>query len=137
MRVLGGLLLLAIGAAGAVAADRLLITPAASSSGGTPPIERTEPGPDDPPLVWISGSLEEVTETQLVLREGDGPAVSVERFAGEATRFFRPEASGWRQLAADELDAVEPGEDACVEALADGEAFLAIRVFVERLCAPG
>ena len=136
MRVLGGLLLLAIGAAGAVAADRLLITPAASSSGETPPIERTEPGPDDPPLVWISGSLEEVTETQLVLREGDGPRVAVERFAGEATRFFRPVGGRWRQLARAEVGSVEPGEVACVEALADGEAFLAIRVFLERTCAP-
>lgn len=136
VRVLGGLLLLAIGAAGAVAADRLLIAPAASSSGETPPIERTEPGPTDPPIVWIAGELQEVSESELLVREGEGPTVTVERFAGDATRFYRPDAGIWRQLEGAEIDATAPGEEACIEALADGEAFLAIRVFLERGCAP-
>ncbi|MGH2692593.1 MAG: hypothetical protein ACRDHM_08840 [Actinomycetota bacterium] len=136
MRLLRGLLLLGIGAAGAVAADRMLIRSIEPVS-GSPPIERTEPNEGDPPLVWIDGSLEEVGEDRLVLAEGEGPRIVVERFAGEATRFFRPEAGTWRQLPPEDVEGVETGEDACIEALVDGEAFLAIRVFVERLCAPG
>lgn len=130
-----GLLLLALGAAGAVAADRLLIRQT-EPTGGSPPISRTEPRPGDPPLVWVDGSLEEVGDSQLLLREGEGPTITVERFAGDATRFFRPDGDGWRQLAEDELVAIVTGEDACIEAVVDGEAFLAIRVFLERLCAP-
>jgi hypothetical protein len=135
MRFVWGVLLLAIGAAGAIAADRLLINdlPPLSS---TPPIERTDPMPGDPPLVWIGGSLDDVGESQLILREGDGPTVIVERFSGDATRFYRPEEGDWRKLPPEEVASIPSDEDACIEALADGENFLAIRVFLERTCAP-
>ena len=127
--------MLGIGAAGAVTADRMLIRSVEPLS-GSPPIERTEPAEGDPPLVWIDGSLEELGEDRLVLAEGDGPDIAIERFAGDATRFFRPVGGTWRELETAEVDSIEPGESACVEALVDGEAFLAIRVFTERLCAP-
>ena len=135
MRLLMGLLLLGIGAAGAVAADRVLVSEVDQAS-GSPPIERTEPVEGDPPLVWIDGELEEIAEDSLVLAEGDGPRMVVERFAGEATRFFRPGGGTWRQLPQGEVASIATGESACVEALVDGEAFLAIRVFLERLCGP-
>lgn len=135
MRLIRGLLLLGLGAAGAVAADRLLIRQIEPTA-GSPPVSRTEPRPGDPPLIWVDGSLEDVGETQLLLREGEGPTVTVERFAGHATRFFRPDGDEWRELAEDEIAAIVTGEDACIEALVDGEAFLAIRVFLERTCAP-
>jgi hypothetical protein len=135
MRFVGGILLLAIGAAGAIAAQRLLITEVQPLS-STPPIERTEPNPGDPPLVWIGGSLEDVGESQIVLREGEGPSVTIERFSGSATRFLQPAEGDWRELAPEEITAIPSGKDACVEALVDGETFLAIRVFLERTCAP-
>ena len=128
--------MLGIGAAGAVAADRMLIR-SVEPVNGSPPIERTEPNEGDPPLVWVDGSLDEIGEDRLVLAEGEGPRITVERFAGEATRFFRPDAGSWRELEPAEVEGVETGEDACIEALVDGEAFLAIRVFLERMCAPG
>ena len=136
MRLLTGILLLGIGAAGAVAADRTLINGVERTS-GSPPIEHAEPGEGDPPLGWIGGELEEVGEDSLVLGEGKGPRIVVERFAGEATRFFRPEAGSWAQLPQEEVARIRGGETACVEAIVDGEAFLAIRVFLERLCGPG
>ncbi|MGH2711060.1 MAG: hypothetical protein ACRDH9_07650 [Actinomycetota bacterium] len=135
MRVLRGLLLIAIGAAGAVAADRVLIDEVRPLS-GSPPIERTEPRPGDPPLVWIGGSLEEIGNSQMTLVEGEGPKVVLERFAGDATRFFRPDGDEWRALDAAEVSAIDSGEQACIEALVDDQAFLAIRVFLERDCAP-
>lgn len=136
MRLLMGLLLLGLGAAGAVAADRVLVREVEPAVSGSPPIERTEPREGDPPLVWIDGELEELGEDSLVLAEGEGPRIVVERFAGEATRFFRPSGDTWRQLPQEEVAGVPTGESACVEALVDGEAFLAIRVFLERLCGP-
>jgi hypothetical protein len=135
MRLVWGILLLAIGAAGAIAADRLLINDVQAVS-STPPIERTEPMPGDPPLVWIGGSLNDVGESQLVLQEGDGPSVTIERFGGDATRFLRPADGDWRELSSEEISAIPSGEEACIEALADGDAFLAVRVFLERTCAP-
>ena len=135
MRLLTGLLLLGIGAAGAVAADRVLVRDLEPLT-GSPPIERTEPGEGDPPLVWIDGSLEDVGQDQLVVAQGDGPRVPVERFAGEATRFFLPDGGSWREMSREEVGRIRTGEDACIEALVDEETFLAIRVFLRRLCAP-
>ncbi len=136
MRVVGGILLLALGAAGAIAADRLLVRPLLPGE-RTPAVERSEPETGDPPVVWIDGTLERVEESQFTLARGRNARVTVERFAGNATRFFRIEGGEWRQLANEEVPRIEGEPDACIEALVDGEAFLAIRVFVERLCAPG
>lgn len=135
MRFLRALLLLGIGAGAALAVDRWLVPETLPTSGG-PAIERTERGPTDPPLVWIGGSLEEIGETQLILRDGEGPPIVVERFAGGATRFYEATGGEWRQLAAEEVDGVSSGAEACIEALADEDAFLAIRVFLDRTCAP-
>ena len=77
MRFLKGLLLIAIGAGGALAADRYLLTEDVLpvSGSGSPPIERTAQEPGDPPLVWIGGTLEEVGDSQMILRKGDGPEI--------------------------------------------------------------
>jgi hypothetical protein len=136
MRLVRALLLIALGAGAAVAADRMLIRDVEPLSGGSPPIERTEPGPGDPPLVWIGGELEGIGETQLTLAEGDGPKVVLERFSGNSTRFFLPDGDSWRQLDAAEIRSLDAGTDACIEAVVDEDAFLAIRVFLERTCAP-
>jgi len=135
MRFLRAMMLLGIGAVAAVAVDRWLLPQVLPTSTG-PAIERTERGPTDPPLVWIAGSLDEIGETQLILRDGEGPPIAVERFSGGATRFFEEEGGDWRQLEEEEVDGVTTGQEACIEALADGEAFLAIRVFLDRTCAP-
>ncbi len=135
MRFVRAMLLLGIGAAAALAVDRLLL-PEFLPTSATPGIERTERGPTDPPLVWIAGTLEEIGETQLTLRDGEAPPINVERFSGGATRFYALDGGVWRELELEEVDGVATGEDACIEALADGEAFLALRVFLDRICAP-
>lgn len=135
MRFLRALMLLGVGAAGALGVDRLLVQPLLPTS-ASPGIERTERGPTDPPLVWIGGTLEEIDAGQLTLRDGEAPPITIERFAGGATHFYVPDGDSWRELDTTEIPGVAPGEDACIEALADGDAFLAIRVFLERLCAP-
>jgi hypothetical protein len=133
MRLFLGLVLLGLGAAGAVAADRLLLEPTGEER-GTASIPETEPRPGDPPLVWLEGELEEIGERGLVLRDGEGPRIEVERFAGAATRFYRLTNGRWLELAADAQ--VPPGGEACVEALLDEQAFLAVRVFLGTGCGP-
>jgi hypothetical protein len=129
------MMLVGLGAAAAIAVDRWLlpqVLPASSTLG----IERTERGPTDPPLVWIGGSLEEIGETQLILGDGEGPPITVERFSGGATRFYEEDGGDWRELESEEIESSAAGAEACIEALADGEAFLALRVFLDRTCAP-
>jgi hypothetical protein len=132
MRLLVGIVLLGLGAAGAVAADRLLLEP--TGQRGPAGIPETEPRPGDPPLVWLEGDLEEIGERGLVLRDGEGPRIEVERFAGSATRIYRLTNGRWLELAAEAP--VPPGGEACVEALLDEGAFLAVRVFLGTGCGP-
>lgn len=96
-----------------------------------PDIEQNVPGPGDPPVVWLTGTLESVTETELTLREGEGPAIRLERFAAGATRFLRLREGGWEEVAGGGA-----GDPACVETLLDGETFLALRVFLGAGCGP-
>ena len=132
MRVVLGLMLLAAGVAGGVVAERMLAEPA--SKAGSVDIPENEPGPGDPPLVWLEGELQEIGETELVVQDGDADPIAVQRFAGRATRFFRLAGGEWREL--DETTGLEPGDHACVEALLDGDAFLAVRVFLGSECGP-
>lgn len=131
-----GLLLLALGAAAAVSADRLLIRPASSADAAPPEVSDSEPGPGDPPVVWLDGTLAEVTDSQLSVQEGRGTSIPVERFAAGATRFLRLDGDQWLELTESEAEAVQTGQQACVEALLDGRTFLALRVFLGADCGP-
>jgi hypothetical protein len=135
MAVLKGLVLVAVGAAAAVSVDRLVLTPT-SAEEPPPPVIGSEPGPGDPPVVWLDGSLEEVSESQLVIREGQGPRLRVERFAAGATSFLRQEDGEWIELGEEEVGAIRPGQPACLESLLDGRTFLALRVFLGADCGP-
>lgn len=103
---------------------------------GLPPIERNEPQPGDPPVVWVSGTLDSVSDEALLVRDEEGPRVHVERFAAGATRFLRPRAGEWRELTARKVSALESGDLVCVEAILDSGAFLAVRVFLGAECGP-
>src|ERR687891_2597008 len=135
MSVLKGLVLVALGAAAAVSVDRVLLS-ATSSEESPPPVTGNEPGPGDPPVVWLDGSLEEVSESQLVIREGQGPRIQVERLAAGATSFLRQEGGEWLALEDLEIEAIRTGQPACLETLLDGRTFLALRVFVGVHCGP-
>jgi hypothetical protein len=130
-----GIVLLAVGAAAAFSLDRLVLRPSASEI-AAPPVARSEPGPGDPPVVWLDGTLESISESELAVREGRGPRISLERLAAGATRFLRQEGSAWRELSVEEVAGLEAGAEACVEALLDGGTFLALRVFVGAGCGP-
>jgi hypothetical protein len=129
------LVLLAVGAAAAFGVERLMLRPTASS--GVPPsVSENEPGPGDPPVVWLDGTLESITDADLALREGQGPRIPIERFAAGATVFLHRDGDGWRELTEDEIDELEAGTRACVETLLDGGTFLALRVFLSADCGP-
>lgn len=135
VRWVRGLVLLTMGAAAAFGVERLVLRPAVST-GAPAPVPRSEPGPGDPPVVWLQGSLESISETDLALREGQGPRIPIERFAAGATAFLRRDDGGWLELAEPEIEALEAGTRACVETLLDGGTFLALRVFLAADCGP-
>jgi hypothetical protein len=135
MRWFRALMLLAVGAAAAFGVERLVLRPAVST-GSPAPVPRSEPGPGDPPVVWLQGTLESITEADLAIREGQGPRIPIERFAAGATAFLQRDGGGWRELAEAEIDALEAGTRACVETLLDGGTFLALRVFLAADCGP-
>jgi hypothetical protein len=85
-------------------------------------------------VIWLGGTLTEVSEAQVVLRQPAGSVVTLRRLAGDATSFFRLSGSEWRRVSA---DAAVPAEGAaCVETLLDRETLLALRVFLGAGCGP-
>jgi hypothetical protein len=135
MAVLKVVVLMALGAAAAVSVERLVLAPTAAEE-PPPEVTGSEPGPGDPPVVWLDGSLEEVSVSKLVIREGRGPSLEVERFAAGATSFLRQEGGEWVELGQEEVGAIRTGQVACLEALLDGRTFLALRVFLGVDCGP-
>jgi hypothetical protein len=100
-------------------------------------IDRSEPMPGEPPVVWVDGTLEEVAEARLVIRRGEGRRLEVERFAEGATVFLAPTDGDWVELSPGQTAEVEPGAEACIETLLDGRTFFALRVFLGTSCGPG
>ncbi|HZB04507.1 MAG TPA: hypothetical protein VE737_09325 [Actinomycetota bacterium] len=131
-----GILLIAVGAAAAVAVDRLILTPSPDPAGG-PVVARSDAAPGSPPLVWLDGTLEEIETRSVAVREGeDGPVVELDRAAAGATRFFRLDDEEWSSVPEEDIGAEATGQRACVEALLDGRTLLALRVFVGAGCGP-
>lgn len=133
--MLGGFVLIALGAAGAIAVDRLLLEPSTTASGEAP-VTGSEPAPGSPPLVWLEGTMEEASEGSLSLREGQGAVVELERAAAGATRVYTLEGEEWILLSEQEAVGVETDRRVCVEALLDGGDLLALRVFLDAGCGP-
>jgi hypothetical protein len=104
-----------------------------------PGVTQNEPGAGDPPVVWVAGTLEVLEPGHLAIREGsrsEGPRIRLERLAEGATDFYRLDGEVWRELSTEQVDLLEVGERACVEALLDGQTFLALRVFLDSSCGP-
>jgi hypothetical protein len=129
------LLLLAFGAAAAIAVDRLVLEDTAPAR-SVPPVSGSESGPGDPPVVWLDGNLDRIDDSELLVQVGRGPQITVERFAAGATSFMRLDGDEWVELTTEEIDAIRPGAGACLETLLDGRTFLAIRVFLSAGCGP-
>lgn len=124
---------LVIGAAAAVAVDRVLLSDTAPFGGVA---AGTEPGPGDPPLIWVDGTIEVLDDSHLEVREGEGESLRLERLAAGATAFLAPTEDGWRELVGTEVDELAAGDDACIESLLDGRTVLALRVFLGAECGP-
>ena len=109
--------------------------PPPGNAAGASAIEQNVPGPGDPPVVWLTGTLAEIGRDEMVLEQGDGPRLHLQRFAAGATRFHTMEGGVWRVLSRPEADAAV-GEAACIETLMDGDSLLAVRVYLDAACAP-
>jgi hypothetical protein len=99
-----------------------------------PATPRQDLGPDQPPVIWLGGTLTEVSEARLVLRQPAGSLVTLRRLAGEATSFYRLSGSEWQRLAAEAR--IPAGRATCVETLLDRDTLLALRVFLGAGCGP-
>jgi hypothetical protein len=128
-------LLIAVSAAVAVTVDRLVLNPAPTLS-EAPGAPRSDPAPGSPPLVWLDGTLEQIGQGSLAIREGEGARVDLERAAAGGTRFFRLDGDTWAVLSEEDAEAVDAGQRVCVEALLDGRNLLALRVFMGAGCGP-
>lgn len=100
------------------------------TSGSGPEVPKVEPQPGGPPVVWLSGSLEEIAGSFLTIREGEGASIRLHRLAAGASRFLRVSDGRWRELSLKEADQIQVGERACAEALLDGTTFVALRIFL-------
>jgi hypothetical protein len=108
--------------------------PAAAGAPPVPSLPRQSAGPDQPPVIWIGGTLTEVTGDRIEVREDFGSVVTLQRLGRGATGFFRVAGGAWGRLPAGEQ--IPPGEQACVETLMDGSTLLALRVFLGANCGP-
>jgi len=124
--------------AGAAFAAIALACCSRPDAGGTlpavPSLPRQTGGPDQPPVVWIAGTIDEVAADRIELREGSGSVVTLQRLGREATGIFRVSEEAWERLPPGA--AVAAGERACVETLMDGQTLLALRVFLGAGCGP-
>jgi hypothetical protein len=137
MSLLRALFVFALGAGAALAAEYILRHDTLPQFEAAPPVEERVPeDPDAPPVVWLHGVMEEVTETRVAIREGHGPVVHLQRLGEGATRFFRLDSDRWRPLTDGQVRVLAGGQEACVEGLLDGRSLLALRVFVGAGCGP-
>jgi hypothetical protein len=124
-------------AATALAAACTHPVPVEPPSPGVPPAPAQGIGsvaPGEPPRVWIAGTLTDVTDSRIQVREASGQDLSLQRLAAGTTAFYRIAGDGWAKLAPEAQ--VAAGQAACTEALLDGKNPLALRVFLGTECGP-
>src|SRR5438128_8969631 len=75
-----------------------------SAAGGGAGVPRPPPLPVSTqsgrglPIVWVGGTLGDVSSERLEVHEDSGSLVTVERLGAGATAFFRLSGGGWTQL---------------------------------------
>jgi hypothetical protein len=99
-----------------------------------PPPETESAAPSEPPSVWIAGTLTDVTDARIDVREPSGQDVTMQRLAAGTTTFYRVSNGVWAKLAPEAQ--VSAGQNACTEALLAGTNLLALRVFLGTECGP-
>ncbi len=111
-------------------------TPLASSPTSLPPLptETAKAGPGQPAIIWVGGTLTDLTENRIVVQEALGASVTLKRLGKGATAFYRANLVGWGRLPADAR--IGTREQVCVEAALDGRNLLALRVFLGATCGP-
>jgi hypothetical protein len=127
--------LIAVTALAAVALTACRSSPTAGSGlPPPPPTPRQSLGANEPPVIWVGGTMKDVTPDHVRMQEGSGSVVTLQRLAQGATRFFHLSGGSWTEL--DPGAFVSAGQPACVETLMDRTNLLAIRVFLGSGCGP-
>jgi len=111
-------------------------TPASGPPRGVPPAppETGSAAPSEPPRIWVSGTVTDVTDARIDVREVSGQDVTMQRLAAGTTSFYRVSNGVWAKLAP--AAQVPAGQTACTEALLAGTNLLALRVFLGTGCGP-
>jgi hypothetical protein len=111
-------------------------TTAPTRSEALPPFPSQDAGnvPGQAPLIWVGGTLTDVTDRTVVVTEASGTEVTLKRLGQDATAFLRTRAGAWQRVTT--TSSIETGQAACVETLLDGQNLLALRVFLGAACGP-
>jgi hypothetical protein len=99
-----------------------------------PAPQETGSAPSEPPHVWVAGTLTDVTDARIDVRETSGQDVSMQRLAAGTTSFYRVSNGAWAKLAP--AAQVSAGQPACTEALLAGTNLVALRIFLGTECGP-
>ena len=99
-----------------------------------PSLSARPQGSNQPPEVWVGGTLTDVAPDHLKLRDASGAVLTLQRLAEGATVFFRASGGVWRQL--DPLAPISRGQAVCVDTVMAGSNLLALRVFLGAACGP-
>jgi hypothetical protein len=99
-----------------------------------PSISSQPSSPNEPPIVWVGGTLTDATQQRLVVQDALGSSIRLLRLAGGATVFYRVQGSRWQRVP--DAEPIPTGGPACVETLMDGSNLLALRVFLGATCGP-
>jgi hypothetical protein len=110
--------------------------PAPTTGVSIPPPDDRSPVPGQPPIVWVGGVLQEITENRLVVIGSSEQPARLQRLTEGATKFLAADGAGWRELGADEVAGLEVGREVCTEVLLDGSNLVALRVFLDASCGP-
>jgi hypothetical protein len=105
--------------------------------GRFPPVPTSaarSPTPNEPPIIWIGGTLSSIDPSRLQLRDSLGTLITVRRLGAGATEFFTVSGSQWIKVP--DTVPIQPSGSACVETLMDGSNLLALRVFLGATCGP-
>ena len=111
-------------------------TPAGGGEGvpRPPPLPISTQSGGGLPIVWVGGTLGDVSSERLEIHEDSGSLVTVERLGAGATAFFGLSAGGWTQLEGAAQVAV--GGEVCIQSAMTGGKLLALRVFLGATCGP-
>src|SRR2546422_6248403 len=67
------------------------------SSGSLPPLPSESGAPGEAPVVWVGGTVVDLTDRELSLKETLGSEIGLKRLGQDATAFYRATGGTWER----------------------------------------